>query len=135
MKKFIGNICISESAANAAAAAAAENEEKPRERLSSSVQGKDRSESPFSRSQQTISEREKEREITNEKQWNYSGLDIMNSGNFWQNYSGNVFFYLFTSPSPFPSLSRALTHSHAQQRVLVGSDKKHPTDLITHKFL
>ncbi|EEB15130.1 dachshund, putative [Pediculus humanus corporis] len=78
---------INESAANAAAAAAAENEEKPRERLSSSVQGKDRSESPFSRSQQTISEREKERELTNEKQWNYSGLDIMNSGNFWQNYS------------------------------------------------
>lgn len=73
---------INESAANAAAAT--EEQQRSRERVTS--QNKERSESPYPRP--PANERERDRDAPSEKQWNYSGLDIMSSGAaFWQNYS------------------------------------------------
>lgn len=64
------------------------NNEKPRDRSEQSQSPQNYSSGPVQRGSET----------SNDKQWNYSGLDLMSSSGaaaFWQNYSGkkNYLYY------------------------------------------
>lgn len=72
------------------------NNEKPRDRSEQSQSPQNYSSGPVQRGSET----------SNDKQWNYAGLDLMSSSGaaaFWQNYSGknNNYKYTINTLHPF----------------------------------